>query len=40
MPAINNVTRFLDSRKIVYRAYEMPAEKLGAWRPPGSLMSP
>jgi Cys-tRNA(Pro)/Cys-tRNA(Cys) deacylase len=30
MPPVNNVTRFLDSRKIVYRAYETPAEKLGA----------
>lgn len=26
----NNVTRLLDSRKIAYRAYELPAEKLGA----------
>lgn len=30
MPMINNVTRFLDSRKIVYQAYETPTEKLGA----------
>jgi Cys-tRNA(Pro)/Cys-tRNA(Cys) deacylase len=30
MPIVNNVTRFLDSRKIAYRAYETPAEKLGA----------
>jgi Cys-tRNA(Pro)/Cys-tRNA(Cys) deacylase len=30
MPAVNNVTRFLDSRKIAYHAYETPAEKLGA----------
>ena len=30
MTAVNNVTRFLDSRKIVYHAYETPAEKLGA----------
>jgi Cys-tRNA(Pro)/Cys-tRNA(Cys) deacylase len=30
MPAVNNVTRFLDSRKIAYQAYETPAEKLGA----------
>jgi Cys-tRNA(Pro)/Cys-tRNA(Cys) deacylase len=30
MPAVNNVTRFLDSRKIPYHAYETPAEKLGA----------
>lgn len=26
----NNVTRFLDSRKISYTAFELPAEKLGA----------
>ena len=30
MPAVNNVTRFLDSRKIAYQVYETPAEKLGA----------
>lgn len=30
MPAVNNVTRFLDSRKIAYQAYETPTEKLGA----------
>jgi len=30
MPIINNVTRLLDSRKIKYTAYEVPAEKLGA----------
>src|ERR1051325_6342309 len=30
MPTVNNVTRFLDSRKISYTAYETPAEKLGA----------
>jgi Cys-tRNA(Pro)/Cys-tRNA(Cys) deacylase len=30
MPAVNNVTRFLDSRKIKYCAYETPVEKLGA----------
>jgi Cys-tRNA(Pro)/Cys-tRNA(Cys) deacylase len=28
--AVNNVTRLLDSRKIKYRAYDLPAEKLGA----------
>ncbi len=27
---VNNVTRLLDSRKIPYTAYELPAEKLGA----------
>ena len=26
----NNVTRFLDSRKVPYTAFELPAEKLGA----------
>lgn len=30
MPIVNNVTRLLDSRKIPYIAYELPAEKLGA----------
>ncbi len=30
MAVVNNVTRLLDSRKIAYRAYETPAEKLGA----------
>ena len=30
MPIVNNVTRLLDSRKIKYAAYELPAEKLGA----------
>src|SRR5512146_1670243 len=30
MPIINNVTRFLDSRKVAYQTYETPAEKLGA----------
>ncbi len=30
MPAVNNVTRLLDSKKIVYQAFETPAEKLGA----------
>ncbi len=30
MPTVNNVTRFLDSRKVKYQAYETPAEKLGA----------
>ncbi len=30
MPIVNNVTRFLDSRKVTYQAYETPAEKLGA----------
>jgi Cys-tRNA(Pro)/Cys-tRNA(Cys) deacylase len=30
MTITNNVTRFLDSRKVKYTAYELPAEKLGA----------
>ncbi len=30
MPIVNNVTRLLDSRKIPYTTYELPAEKLGA----------
>src|SRR5512138_948162 len=30
MPAIKNVTRLLDQRHIPYRAFELPAEKLGA----------
>lgn len=30
MPPVNNVTRFLDSRKVSYAVFETPAEKLGA----------
>lgn len=30
MPPVNNVTRFLDSRKVRYAAFETPAEKMGA----------
>jgi Cys-tRNA(Pro)/Cys-tRNA(Cys) deacylase len=30
LSAVNNVTRFLDSRKIHYKAFETSAEKLGA----------
>jgi Cys-tRNA(Pro)/Cys-tRNA(Cys) deacylase len=30
MPTVNNVTRFLDSRKVAYTVFETPAEKLGA----------
>ena len=30
MPLVNNVTRFLDSRKVRYTAFETPAEKMGA----------
>jgi len=30
MPAVNNVTRLLEQRKIKFQAFELPAEKLGA----------
>lgn len=30
MPLTNNVTRFLDSKRVKYTAFELPAEKLGA----------
>lgn len=30
MPTTNNVTRLLDSRKIPYKLFELPNEKLGA----------
>src|SRR5919109_269876 len=30
MPPVNNVTRFLDSQKVSYTAFETPPEKLGA----------
>jgi Cys-tRNA(Pro)/Cys-tRNA(Cys) deacylase len=30
MPTVNNVTRFLDSRKVSYTVFEMPPKKLGA----------
>jgi Cys-tRNA(Pro)/Cys-tRNA(Cys) deacylase len=30
MTITNNVTRFLDARKVKYTAHELPAEKLGA----------
>ncbi len=30
MTVTNNVTRFLDSRKVKYVAHELPAEKIGA----------
>ena len=30
MPTVNNITRLLESRKIAYQAYEMPAQKLSA----------
>ena len=30
MPVVNNVTRMLDSKKVRYTAFELPAEKLGA----------
>jgi len=30
MPPVNNITRFLDSQKVSYAAFETPAEKMGA----------
>ena len=30
MPIVNNVTRLLDSKKIPYKTFELPVEKLGA----------
>ncbi len=30
MPIVNNVTRLLDSKKISYKVFELPPEKLGA----------
>lgn len=30
MPTVNNITRFLDSRKVPYTIFETPPEKLGA----------
>ena len=30
MPIVNNVTRFLDSQKVSFAAFETPAEKMGA----------
>jgi Cys-tRNA(Pro)/Cys-tRNA(Cys) deacylase len=30
MPVTNNVTRLLDSKKIAYKAFELPPEKVGA----------
>jgi len=30
MTMVNNVTRFLDSRKVTYQTHELPPEKLGA----------
>jgi len=30
MSTVNNVTRFLDSRKVPYTPFELPVEKLGA----------
>lgn len=37
MPVVNNVTRFLDSKKIRYTAFETPGEKLGAQETAGFL---
>jgi Cys-tRNA(Pro)/Cys-tRNA(Cys) deacylase len=30
MPPVNNVTRFLDAHKVLYKVFETPPEKLGA----------
>jgi Cys-tRNA(Pro)/Cys-tRNA(Cys) deacylase len=30
MPPVNNITRFLDSHKVSYLAFETPTEKMGA----------
>ena len=30
MPPVNNITRFLDSHKVSYTAFQTPAEKMGA----------
>ena len=30
MPPVNNITRMLDAKKIAYKAFETPTEKLGA----------
>lgn len=40
MANTNNVTRFLDSRKIQYEAFELPEEKLGAIETAESLGIP
>lgn len=37
MGVVNNVTRFLDARKIRYAAFELPAEKLSAQETAGFL---
>jgi len=30
MPTVNNVTRFLDARRVSYKTHELPPQKLGA----------
>ena len=37
MPIVNNVTRLLDARKVLYTALQLPAEKLGALEVAGIL---
>jgi len=37
MAIVNNVTRFLDQRRIRYEAFELPSEKLGARETAGLL---
>jgi Cys-tRNA(Pro)/Cys-tRNA(Cys) deacylase len=40
MAVINNVTRMLDSKKVAYTAFELPAEKLGALETARRLNAP
>lgn len=40
MPVTNNVTRFLDSKRVPYTAFELPAEKLGALKSASLLNAP
>jgi Cys-tRNA(Pro)/Cys-tRNA(Cys) deacylase len=40
MPPVNNVTRFLDSKKIAYTAFETPVEKMGALETAAFLQVP
>ena len=40
MAKTNNVTRFLDSRKVSYTAYDLPEEKLGAIETAATLQIP
>ena len=40
MTVTNNITRFLDSRKVKFEALELPAEKLGALEAAQFLSAP